>query len=575
MDNRKVPVVTSPKVNRNRTLFDNGIIRRLTSIKHGVVTPFFIREVYPGDTWMIDHTLFARTDISNKVPLDDIILDTFYFYVPYRVVYPDFYRVFGEKRNSYDNTTYTIPQVTLFGIPLDNAGQKASFTNNFFDILTYRLNYSQAGEYQATDTISALPIAAYYDIINEYFLDENLDPQIPFADLFGFTEIYYFDPSDVALNNYLHLGMYQANKKFDLFTAGLISPSKNFGANVTIPLGESAPIFMGAKSTMTAGDSLFGVTLSAGDIPVSGTKGVNLGSPGNQKVNLVDPLDPTSKDATTFLYADLTQAVAADIQTFRTSLLIYSYYEMRGTIGTRRVEQLKQWGLDVSAMELDLPEYLGGESLSLSNIPVLSTQSASLGEMSGVGATMVYNDKNAWSRSFNEMGLIIGLVVSRVKHTYTQGRDNRIWKKQTDLDFYHWIYEALGNVGLDNSYIYNDPTDGKNDETFNFSPAWNPERCDWNTLSGVFSHMAGSDYSDFRSQWSYADYYDSRPVYSSSWLKEPVENVKRTLTGRLIPNAASTTKNTQQFLLEFKIHERYARIMRSHAKPANLVGVYW
>ena len=119
----------------------------------------------------------------------------------------------------------------------------------------------------------------------------------------------------------------------------------------------------------------------------------------------------------TKLAVDLSSALSADIQTFRTSLIIYSYYEMRGTIGTRRVEQLKQWGLDVSASELDIPEYLGGESIPLSNIPVLSTQSASLGEMSGLGATMVFNDNNAWSKSFNEMGIIIGVAVARVHHT--------------------------------------------------------------------------------------------------------------------------------------------------------------
>lgn len=574
MDNRKVPVVTTPKVNRNRTLFDNGIIRRLTSIKHGVVTPFFIREVYPGDTWMIDHTLFARTDISNKVPLDDIILDTFYFYVPYRVVYPDFYRVFGEKRNSYDNTVYTIPQITL--AQCNGVISSNEWTSGFFDYLVYRLNYSQANSIQDSDTVSCLPVAAYYDIINEYFLDENLDPQIPFSTLFGSSQRIVSGGVYVSpLNDYTALGLYQANKKFDLFTAGLISPAKSFGANVTIPLGSSAPI-IGGSDLHSLGTNGMLFDTAAGTESGALYSGVDSGGDRMQTALDQSASGTNLKTITkTNLVADLTNAVAADIQTFRTSLLIYSYYEMRGTIGTRRVEQLKQWGLDVSAMELDLPEYLGGESLSLSNIPVLSTQSASLGEMSGVGATMVYNDKNAWSRSFNEMGVIIGLVVSRVKHTYTQGRDNRIWKKETDLDFYHWIYEALGNVGLDNSYIYNDPTDGLNDETFNFSPAWNPERCDWNILSGVFSHMAGSDYSDFRSQWSYADYYNSRPVYSSSWLKEPVENVKRTLTGRLIPNAASTTKNSQQFLLEFKIHERYARIMRSHAKPANLVGVYW
>lgn len=570
--NKEVPVITTPRVNRNRTLFDNGIIKKLTSIKHGVLTPFFIREVYPGDTWMIDHTMFVRGDISAKVPLDDILFDTFYFYVPYRVVYPNFYRVFGEKRNQYDNTAYTIPQVTLRDY-YTSEGDHSSFTKHFFDLLPYRLNYSQAKTWQQQDTISALPIAAYYAIVNDYFLDENLDPFIPYEDLYGATQAAFNDIYP-ALNDYSRLGLYQANKKFDLFTAGLISPAKTFGANVTIPLGTSAPLKVGSQYQIQGSSPAIVNFASADATNVITTVDPDTGAFIN--VSSASSPDEDSRVEYTNLYADLSKAISADIQTFRTSLLIYSYYEMRGTIGTRRIEQLKQWGLDVSASELDLPEYLGGETLALSNIPVLSAEAASLGEMSGVSATMVYNENNAWSRSFNEMGVIIGLVVSRVKHTYTQGKDNRIWKKVTDLDFYHWIYEALGNVGLDNDYIFNDPSDNKNDETFNFQPAWNPERCDWNTLSGVFSHMAGSAFSDFRSKWSYADYYDIRPTFSSSWLKEPVENVARTLTGRLIPGASTlTTAAHQQFLIEFKIHEKYARIMRSHARPANLVGVYW
>lgn len=572
--NKDVPVTSNPKINKKRTLFDPGVKRRLTSLKHGVVTPFYVREVYPGDTWIVDHTAFIRSDITEKVPLDDVTLDTYYFYVPYRVIYPDFYRVFGEKRNKYDNVEYKIPQITLSPVLNDNEQSKQGFTDCFLDQLVYRLNYSQSDSYQQQDTISALPVAAYYSIINEYFLDENLDPQIPYSDLFNISQFSlqgqsWLDFSSTEevpssmLNNYDALGLYQANKKFDLFTSGLISPAKTFGANTTIPLGTSAPVFWQYDGT--------GPTPGSNQFPMESYKLAGDSNESRKGVALVNSTGSETYNGS--LYADLSTAVSADIQTFRTSLIIYSYYEMRGTIGTRRVEQLKQWGLDVSAADLDIPEYLGGESIPLSNIPVLSTQSASLGEMSGLGATMVFNDNNAWSKSFNEMGVIIGVAVTRVHHTYTQGKDNRIWSKLTDLDFYHWIYEALGNVGLRNDYIYNNPADGKNTEIFNFSPAWNPERTDWNVLSGIFSPMSGEKYIDFRTFWSYADYYESRPVFSSEWLKETPHNVARTMTGRLIPNASDL--NGQQYLIEFKVHAKWARIMRSHAKPANLVGVYW
>ena len=567
--NKDVPVAQNPRISKKRTLFDPGVKSRRLSVKHGVVTPFYVREVYPGDTWIVDHTLFIRSDTTTNVPLDDIIVDTYYFYLPYRIIYPDFYRVFGEKRNAYDNTSYSIPQITLKAVDMSNNDAKGGWDLNCLNQLIYRMGYSQKGPYQQADTVSALPLCGYYMIMNEYFLDENLDPQIPFADLFNTTQFdlsTYSDWDDLynggydiySLNDYRLLGMYQANKKIDLFTAGLISPAKTFGANTSIPLGTSAPV--GIKSSFAASD----------DSTISGLS--NLGTGTNTFIQLKTQGSDVASDERP-LIADLSEAISADIQTFRTSLIIYSYYEMRGTIGTRRVEQLKQWGLDVSASELDIPEYLGGESIPLSNVPVLATDSSQLGRMSGVGATLAYNNSNAWSRSFNECGIIIGVCVARVQHTYSQGKDNRIWAKKTDLDFYHWIYEALGNVGLRNDYIFNDPSDGKNEETFNFSPAWNPERTDWNISSGVFSPMSGNLWASFRTSWSYGDIYGTRPVFSSDWLKEPWQNVGRTMSGRLLPG--SNMPNGEQYLFEFKIHAKYARIMRSHAKPANLVGVYW
>ena len=69
-----------------RSRFDMGIHKRLQTQAHGRLYPFFARIVYPGDTWKMDMSCFVRMDTSIRVPLDDIYLDTYFFFVPFRII---------------------------------------------------------------------------------------------------------------------------------------------------------------------------------------------------------------------------------------------------------------------------------------------------------------------------------------------------------------------------------------------------------------------------------------------------------------------------------------------------------
>lgn len=573
----------APKITKPRTLFEFPIISNKTSLKQGVLTPIYVREVYPGDTWKGSHSVFLRSDISSKVPLDDNYLDVYYFYLPYRIIYPDFYKIFGND-DEYDNKVYTVPQLTLKAVDTTEAAEKAAFADSFLDQLVYRLRYSQVGPFQKQDIVSALPVWAYYDIFNYYFRDENLQPTIPYRDISTqfanpvtpgvaddwSTVMSYSDgvlTANYMLDNYDALGLYRANRKPDFMSVGMRTPQK--GPSVILPIGTSAPVtisgngaliydfYNGNDWTSTRGqlkvtDPTSDVTIDASPSIVSGDYNLryNAGLKGT---------------------ANLANASTLTVNAFRLCLMTQSLYELRGTVGTRPQEQLKQWGVEATSSELDMPEYLGGESLALSNIPVLNTTTSDLGDMSGVGATFAGTDNNRWSKTCPEMGVIIGLAVIRTKHSYPQGMDTRIWDLENDLDFYHWLFAHQGHVGKKNKLIFNNPGDSHNDEVFNYSPAYDELRTDWSFLSGIFSHMSGDDYIDFRTKWSYADYYDSLPTFSPEWLREPVENVARTLTGRLIPNAANTLKGNQ-FMLEFKFGMSAARVLPAYSVPANLTG---
>lgn len=578
--NKLVPVISSPIIHKPRNIFDYGWVRKLTSLKVGVLTPFFLNVVYPGDGFKNEHTMFSRTDITDKVPLDNIYIDTYYFYLPFRIIDPRFYEILGDKPDPFSDEIYTAPQITLTAINTNDSASKKGFVDNFFDMLIYRLNYAQAGEYQKSDKICAYAPCGYYMVYNYFFRDENLDPSIPFEDLFNSTQNFNWYNAGLGtvkmIDNYKAYGLYRANKMHDIFTSGLVSPQKSpDGTPVRLSLGSSAPIIQTGASFKDVNDSTSAFVVSggeaievgqAGSIPGSGSAPIYIRVAGGS-----NQIEVNSAGFKT----DLSQAIGPSVDEFRISLMTQSLYELRGSIGTRPQETLKQWGVFASEDELDMPKYLGGETIDLANVPVLSQEAASLGTMSGVGATLMSSTmNNKWGQTFKEYGMVIGVAVARVKHTYGQGLDPTIHKLESDLDFYHWLFANEGRQGNPNYTIYNDPGSATNDEVFNYTEAWPWLRVSLDRFDGVFSHMAGSDYTDFRTKWSYFDYYSSRPSFNAEWLKEDPSNVARTMTGRLIPNATDTSKG-QQIMLEFRIHTSIARVLPLHSVPATLTGGRW
>ena len=98
-----VPTPHMPRYQR-----DLGVHSRLSTFKHGHLIPFYSRLVYPHSNLKMQSTAFIRMDTSLKVPLDDVFLDTYFFFVPLRIIDPNFERILGYK-NTYDSNTYNFP----------------------------------------------------------------------------------------------------------------------------------------------------------------------------------------------------------------------------------------------------------------------------------------------------------------------------------------------------------------------------------------------------------------------------------------------------------------------------------
>ena len=74
------------------------------------LVPIFCEEVLPGDTFNLKATLFGRLATPLFPVMDNLHLETFFFFVPNRLVWTNWVRFMGEQANPADSISYSIPQ---------------------------------------------------------------------------------------------------------------------------------------------------------------------------------------------------------------------------------------------------------------------------------------------------------------------------------------------------------------------------------------------------------------------------------------------------------------------------------
>ena len=218
----KVPATDIP-----RSVFDRSHNVK-TTFDAGYLVPFYVDEVLPGDSFKADCSVFARLATPIVPIMDNMYLETFFFFVPTRLLWDHWQAMNGEQENPDDSTDYLVPTVS---------GTNVS-TTTLWDYFGLPTNVAKAL------TVSALPFRAYNLIYNEWFRDENLIDSVPFSKGDGPDQ----------LSNYTLL---RRGKRHDYFTSSLPWPQK--GPGVEISLGGSANVSIpsptGLKGTAAFTDS--------------------------------------------------------------------------------------------------------------------------------------------------------------------------------------------------------------------------------------------------------------------------------------------------------------------------------
>lgn len=515
-----------------------------TSFNVGDLIPFYCDEVLPGDTFDITTSKVVRMPSLLTPIMDNIYLDTYYFFVPNRLCWSHWRELMGENTQSawIPTVEYQVPQITA-----PAGGWNVGTLADYFGIPTGVANLS----------VNAIPFRAYSLICNEWFRDENLtDPlSIPVDDatVAGVnTGNYITDTAKGGLP-------FKACKYFDLFSGCLPSPQKGPDVKIPVAAGGQTPVYALNSQVPNMDTSDYAMQLGYVNSGYNTLLIGNAEKTGNIVQGTSDFAALSTGDlvAPTNLWAVETDPVAATINQLRTAFQIQKMYERDARGGTRYIELLKShFGVSSPDARLQRPEYLGGNRIPIVINEVNQTSgTVSNGTPQGTptGQSRTTDVHHDVKKSFVEHGFIIGVMVARYEHTYQQGLE-RFWSRKDRMDYYWPVFANLGEQAVLNKEIFAQGS-ATDDEVFGYQEAWYDYRYKPNHVTGEMRSSAAQSLDI----WHLADDYNSLPALSDSWIREDSNTVNRVI--------AVSDQLSNQLWADIFIKNRTTRAMPLYSIP--------
>ena len=542
------------RIDLSRSTFDRSSSVK-TSFNAGDIVPFFLEEVLPGDTFNVKTSKVVRMQTLLTPMMDNVYLDTYYFFVPNRLVWKHWKEFNGENTESawIPETTYEVPQITSPA----STGWAVGTIADYFGIPTGVANLS----------VSALPFRAYALIMNEWFRDQNLSDPLVVPDddatVAGVNTGTFV--SDVAKGG----KPYVACKYHDYFTSCLPAPQKGPDVNIPVASAGNLPV-VALSQSIPAGkfpqSQLHMTRFTGNDIVNNNSEKLDtlyIGSPVSGTHTPVELGRGTSISDLGIVPSNLWavsdgNAAAATINQLRLAFQIQKLYERDARGGSRYIEILKShFGVTSPDARLQRPEYLGGNRVPININQVIQQSGTGSGSSTPqgtvVGMSQTTDSHSDFIKSFTEHGFIIGVMVARYDHTYQQGLD-RMWSRKDRFDYYWPVFANIGEQAVKNKEIYAQGN-AEDDQVFGYQEAWADYRYKPNRVTGEMR----SAYAQSLDVWHLADDYSQRPSLSDSWIREDKTNIDRVL--------AVTSANSNQFFADIYVQNRATRPMPMYSVP--------
>lgn len=558
---------TLPRANIERSTFDTSCNIK-TSFNCGDLIPFGLWEILPGDSWDVTTSKVIRSQTMLTPLFGDLMVDTYFFFVPSRLCWNHWREFCGENTESAwaPEIEYAMPTI---------ASPEGGFAiNTIADYLGLPIGV----EWNADDELApmALPFRGYALIAQEFFRDENLtDPLlIPLDDAHqqGSNGSNYI--TDVANGG----KPFRVAKYHSYETSALPAPQK--GAAVGIPI--DVPLFSGGVFPVTT-TADFSWPSSGVPMAVSRLKAGNVTDKDNlptletqyQSLNFITSDNVANQtswanntNVTSYVPANLAVNIPSDtpggtvtaefsVNELRLAFAFQRFLERLALSGSRYTEILL--GLfDVRSPDarLQRPEYLGGNRVPINVTEVTNVAQSDQDYLGDVAAKSQTNDRHHdFVKSFTEHGFVFGLMCIRYEHSYSQGI-HKMWTRKKFTDFYNPKFAHLGEMPIYQAELCatSDNMQTRND-IFGYQEAWAEYRYGRNMVTSEMRPGVPNSLS----YWNLSDYYEEPPYLSDEWIRESPENLDRVL--------AVSHNVANQFWADILVSAKVTRPMPMYSVP--------
>lgn len=544
-----------PQIDIERSMFDRSFSHK-TSFNVGELIPFFLEEVLPGDTFNVKTSCVIRLQTLLTPIMDNMYMDTYFFYVPNRILWTHWKEFMGENTSSawLPSSEYTVP-VTKPPLNGWSVGSIADYMGIPVDI--------SDSESVMKKFPSSLPFRAYAMICDQWFRDQNVSD--PLNITLGDSNTTGSNGSNYITDVEKGGKPFKVAKYHDYFTSCLPAPQKGPSVNIfgnSLGMADDPIQAMRFPVRPMEYSNNAGVTIpatwkSVGDSNFSSGNSIGRGSSASS-YNIIELTAGGTASVQgilpTNLWADLAN-LQINVNDLRVAFQLQKFYEKNARAGTRYREILKEhFNITTSDSRMQIPEYLGGHRFPLA-IHQVTNQSQSetdfLGDLGAMSNTSdVHED---FIKSFEEHGWIVGVCCVRYDHSYPQGIE-RFWFRNKRLDYYFPVFANVGEQPVFKSeLVWYDDTTGY--EVFGYNEAWADYRYRKNLVSSEM--RPGIDNS--LATWHLSDYYTEQPTLSDGWIREDKSNVDRVL--------AVTSEVANQIMADFYVKNIATRPMPMYSVP--------